>query len=224
MGPFTAPLSHKWVLPHLHRIQDLTIERDYTKFAGSHKINAEKLSFKVAEKIRQHVYTIVQGLTERRDGMRMAQLHIMARKYAGNRQSEDESVSARKYYPSPMCLHQADLAELHVPVEVQDDVIAILLLRNYLNKCRISGYSRDWTTKMLFDLFPKITDETKLIVPRDNPWDYPPAVLAEMVRQSKLAREAEEAAAVAAQIEKEAAVAHADAMRSEDDQVSQVLG
>ncbi|KAE8449305.1 hypothetical protein EG329_008206 [Mollisiaceae sp. DMI_Dod_QoI] len=87
-GKFTCPLSHIWVLPHLHLIQRLTIERDFTRLAGSNHKAASQLTFKVANKVRDMMESIVKGLLDRPADTKMAELHLMARKYAGFRPKE----------------------------------------------------------------------------------------------------------------------------------------
>lgn len=84
-GPLTSPMSHKWIQPYLPLIQRLTIERDFTRLAGGSSKEATLLNFKVSKKVREMIKTIVDGLKSREEGMYMAELHLMGRKYAGYR-------------------------------------------------------------------------------------------------------------------------------------------
>jgi hypothetical protein len=87
LNRLTSPLSHIWVQPYLHLIQRLTIERDYTRLAGSHHKGAVGLCFGISKKIQITVNVLVAKLLSR-NGMSMAEFHLMGRKYAGYRPAD----------------------------------------------------------------------------------------------------------------------------------------
>ncbi|KUJ18849.1 uncharacterized protein LY89DRAFT_506174 [Mollisia scopiformis] len=148
-GPLTCQLSHVWLVENLSMVQRLTIERDYTRLAGSAKKNADQLSFKVAAKVRATVQTYVKELLKRADGMHMAELHVMARGYVGCRPGTESR---------------------YVPEAIEDNVAPILELSKILKRCRMSGFSRTFSNSVLQSLFEDRIGRVVPSVPFDNAW------------------------------------------------------
>ncbi|KAF8854813.1 hypothetical protein BDZ45DRAFT_805528 [Acephala macrosclerotiorum] len=157
----TCPLSHQWAVPYLHLIQLLTIERDYTRLAGSHHRNASQLSWAIAnEKVRPMVDAIVDGLLKREHGMEMAQLHLMARKYEGLRPDKDSENNLLKIP--------------YVPSDVEYDLTPISRLVGVPKRCRMSGFTRNFSKSMLRDLFANGDGEINYCAAKDKAWPGPP--------------------------------------------------
>ncbi|CZR55940.1 uncharacterized protein PAC_05828 [Phialocephala subalpina] len=153
----TCPLSHAWVVPYLHFVQDLTIERDYTRLAGSNRKNASQLSWAFgSKKVTSMVDAIVDSLLKRENGMQMAQFHLMARKYQGLRPKEG-SASGLSNIP-------------YVPDDVEFDISSISRLEGVAKRCRVSGFTRNFTKSMFRDLFAKGVGEIHYCAAKDHAW------------------------------------------------------
>ncbi|KAE9366945.1 hypothetical protein N431DRAFT_495309 [Stipitochalara longipes BDJ] len=158
-GPIFSPLSHVWLLNFLDRIQRLTIEVDLTRLGGSALRLAATFGHN-NDKVEKLVQGLFQKLLERPDRLTMAELNLMCRRYGGFRpRDEPDSAAGLPYLPDD---------EIYV-IEMMPE------LRGILQRCRISGFTFEYTKHMLSAVFGDEVQGPELIIPSDPPW--PPATI-----------------------------------------------
>jgi len=84
-GPKFSPLSHMWMKDYLHIVQHLTVEVDLTRFGGSQLVDAPAFGVDHLIKIENLFTAIVDGVSKREGGIKMAEFNLMCRRYAGFR-------------------------------------------------------------------------------------------------------------------------------------------
>jgi hypothetical protein len=88
-GPIFSPLSHVWLHRYLDRVQYLTIEADFTRFGCSALRGARQFGYNM-EKLENLLMGIVNGLLKRNGRSTMAELHLMCRRFKGNRPRDEK--------------------------------------------------------------------------------------------------------------------------------------
>ncbi|KAM3068348.1 hypothetical protein ACMFMF_009162 [Clarireedia jacksonii] len=158
-GPFFSPLSHVWLPLYLDRIQYLTIEVDFTRFGCSALRNARKFGYNM-EKMENMLMSIVNGLLKRSGRSTMAELHLMCRRFKGNRPRDERDPWDWKY---------GDKLE-YCPEECMLVCDAVINLRGVLKKARLSGFRMDYTETLLQSIFGEGGNSPRWNFPIASAW------------------------------------------------------
>ncbi|RDW73326.1 hypothetical protein BP6252_07233 [Coleophoma cylindrospora] len=140
-GPYFCPLSEIWLKRYLFQVQHLTVEVDLTKFDCSNFLAAPVSQFRT-QKIRNSMAKLVAGLISRQGSCEIAELNLMCRRYKGIRPSDHEKSPGHQSDDVPYCPEEY--------MSVCDD---FEMLEGLVKKCRMSGFSRTYTDRMLQTLF-----------------------------------------------------------------------
>ncbi|RDW87462.1 hypothetical protein BP5796_03156 [Coleophoma crateriformis] len=144
-GPYFCPLSEVglkiWLKRYLFQVQHLTVEVDLTKFDCSNSVTAPVAQFKT-QKIQMSMAKLVAGLISRQGSSEIAELNLMCRRYKGIRPSNHEKSPGHQSDGVPYCPEEY--------MSVCDD---FEMLEGLVRKCRMSGFSRSYTDRLLQTLF-----------------------------------------------------------------------
>lgn len=81
---FVTPLTCVWILPYLHLLERLTIERDFTRLAFNRAEGAAGLK-DISYKVTPWFDLLIDGLMKREHDVPMTELRLWGRKYVGFR-------------------------------------------------------------------------------------------------------------------------------------------
>ncbi|TAQ91178.1 hypothetical protein B7494_g530 [Chlorociboria aeruginascens] len=156
-GPAFSPLSHVWLLEYLDKIQHLTLEADLTRFGGSQMKYAPQFGYDT-EKMENLLVDIVTGLFNREDGATMAELHLMCRRYRGDRPVDESD------------LYDCGPNVPYCPEEAAYLCDALCGLRGRLQYLRISGFVESYTELLLCSVFGNGDTLPDFRIPVDDAW------------------------------------------------------
>lgn len=153
---------------HIHLVQHLTIELDYTRFAFSKLPGAWRLTPDISN-FETCIEKIVNGLLKRKDSI--AFIHLMCRRWYGRREIEDGETD----------LFGNETVE-YCPAKYLRSVEAFKPLKNgKVGALRMSGFTKMYTADILRAMYGENPDwET----PTDPPW--PPVPVPEATKQKIL--------------------------------------